>query len=347
MFKKKGFLMMKKNIISIGLLIVAIAVIPLLALMVSPAKSSDTTIKPVVSETSSTTPTTPSKTNINTNTTDSFRIYDKALQEVITVNDFDFCIGAIAVETDTDIPKEALKAEIVALHTYYACLRQQSRQQNKDFDFECNSKTWKVYVGKNQLKEKLRDTFEDYYNTLESAVKEVSNFLIFYDGKLCMTPCFDISVGNTFSYGEIYNENIPYLRSVPSPFDKIANNYTTQLTLSFDELHKIMSEKFSDYQSAENHSDNLKDISESENGAVLKMTVGNHTLSGKEFADIVHLRSNAFTVDFRNNQYQFTVYGYGDNIGLSKFGACKLAEQGYDFQAILHYYYTDITILEK
>ncbi len=343
MFKKKGFLMMKKNLISIGLLIVAIAVIPLLALMVSPAKSPDTTVKPAISEISPTTSPTPSKTN----TTDSFRIFDKALQEVITVNDFDFCIGAIATETDTDIPKEALKAEIVAVHTYYAYLRQQSRQQNKDFDFECNSKTWKVYVDKNQLKEKLRDTFEKYYDTLESAVQEVSNFLIFYDGKLCMTPYFDISVGNTFSYNEIHNETIPYLRSVPSPFDTLANNYTTQLTLSFNELNKIMSEKFSDYQPAENHSDNLKNISESENGAVLKMTVGNHTLNGKDFADIVHLRSNAFTVDFQNNQYLFTVYGYGENIGLSKFGACKLAEQGYDFQAILHYYYTDITLSEN
>ncbi len=336
---------MKKNIISFGLLILIVAVIPLLALIVSPIGNSRKVIQPTVPETAQTVA--QDTTNASSSPTDEntfFRIYDNSLKKIITVSDSDFCIGATATETDTTIPHEALKAEIVAIHTYYSYLRQQSRNEKKEFDFECNSNTWKVYVSESQLREKLRDTFDDDYYTIKNAVDEVSNLFVLFDGKLCMTSYFDISVGNTFSYNEIFQENIPYLYSVPSPFDTLANNYKTQVILPFDEFNKKFAEHFSDYQPTDDHTQNLKDIVRSENGAVTSVTVGNKKTDGKQLSSVLNLRSSSFDVEFKNNQYIFDVYGYGDNIGLSKCGACKLAEQGYTFTEILQYYYTDVTV---
>ena len=42
----------------------------------------------------------------------------------------------------------------------------------------------------------------------------------------------------------------------------------------------------------------------------------------------------------------FTVVGTGSghNVGLSQYGAKAMAENGYDFEEILEFYYTDITI---
>ena len=332
--------MMKKNIVYILLLVMLTAVIPFTALLV---RSDKNITKPVT-----TTVQTPSeKTTLKSaqQNNNAFRIYDNAFQKTITVSDFDFCIGAIATQTDIDVPYEALKAEIVAVHTYYAYLRNESRKNNKDFDFECNSKTWKVYVSESQLKEKLRDTFDEYYQTFKNAVEEVGDTFIYYNNALCKASYFEISAGNTFSYNEIYEEDIPYLYSVPSPFDTLANNYTTRLSFSYNELNEKIAECFSDFKPSEKHSDNIKNIRKTENGAVICLNVGNHTLTGDEFAEILHLRSCCFTVDFKNNVYTFTVYGYGNNIGLSKYGACKLAEQGYDFKEILQYYYSGVNIL--
>lgn len=333
--------------IFVCLLIFTVAVIPLFSLIINPVGNSQLPIQSAVSETTQTTSQSTQTAQTAQLHTDNFRIYDNSLKKIITVTDTEFCIGAVAAETDIDIPYEALKAEIVAIHTYYAYLRQQSRNEKKEFDFECNSKTWKVYVSQNQLKEKLRDTFDDYYSTVKNAVDEVIHCFVLYNGKLCKTAYFEISSGNTFSYNEIYNEDIPYLYSVPSPFDRLANNYTTQQTFSFSEFNQKISEHFSDYKPAETHAENIKDIVKSENGAITTLIAGNRKMTGKQFADIFCLRSSCFAIAFRNNQYTITVYGHGENIGMSKFGACRLAEQGYTFTEILQYYYTDITVSEN
>ena len=36
--------------------------------------------------------------------------------------------------------------------------------------------------------------------------------------------------------------------------------------------------------------------------------------------------------------------GNGHHVGMSQYGAKAMAEQGYDYQDILEFYYTDITI---
>ncbi|MBJ6362948.1 SpoIID/LytB domain-containing protein [Paenibacillus sp. GCM10012307] len=45
--------------------------------------------------------------------------------------------------------------------------------------------------------------------------------------------------------------------------------------------------------------------------------------------------------------YRFTGTGFGHGLGLSQYGAKGLAEQGYDYQSILKYYYKDITIVKE
>ncbi len=49
----------------------------------------------------------------------------------------------------------------------------------------------------------------------------------------------------------------------------------------------------------------------------------------------------------KDTAYRFTGTGYGHGLGLSQYGAKGLAEQGYDYQSILKYYYKDITIVKE
>ena len=46
-----------------------------------------------------------------------FRIYDTATETVRTVNDLDFLCGALPCEMTVSAPDEALKAQIIAIHT--------------------------------------------------------------------------------------------------------------------------------------------------------------------------------------------------------------------------------------
>lgn len=45
--------------------------------------------------------------------------------------------------------------------------------------------------------------------------------------------------------------------------------------------------------------------------------------------------------------FRFVGYGFGHGLGLSQYGAMALAESGYDYQAILKYYYDGISIVKE
>lgn len=361
---------MKKTFFTVLLLIIAIATIPLISVAINSEEynkeknvSEETTesYKSVIATTKNSTETqqktknntqapaksTESSTKSASATSDcSFKIFDKSQNKIINVNDFDFCCGALATETESDIPFEALKAQAVAIHTYYSYLRNESRRSNKEYDFECNSKIWNVYVSEYQLKEKLGDTFDDTYNTIKKAVEEVGDTFVIYDNKLCMTKYFEISCGTTYSNKEVYNENIPYLQSVPSPFDTLANNYKTKAVFSEDEFDKKLNKKYSDYTPKDNPNENISGVDKTEHGAVLKLKAGNTEITGDDFVSIFNLRSKNFDISYTDEKYYITVMGYGENIGLSKFGACEMAKQGSDYLEILRHYYQNTTIVQ-
>ncbi|MDD6447110.1 SpoIID/LytB domain-containing protein [Oscillospiraceae bacterium LCP25S3_E10] len=357
---------MKKGIVAVILTIITIAVVPLISIMgggrsekssaavlatesvtekntytVPSDENTEKSSKPV-STTKAETSTTPPKSSAAAENT--YKIYDKSTKKVITVNDVDFCCGALATETEADIPTEALKAQAVAIHTYYTHLRDESRKQNKEYDFQCNSKIWEVYADKNDIKAKWGDTFEESFGAIEKAVKEVSDILVLYNDSPAMTKYFEISSGTTDSYSEIYGKDIKYLTNVATPYDTVANNYQTKQTFSSEELNSLMGKKYKDYKAADADK-NVSEIKKTNYSTVLSLRVGNKEIKGYEFADILKLRSSNFNVETKEGNYIFTVYGYGENIGLSKFGSCQLAKQGSSYIEILEYYYPGTKIV--
>lgn len=65
--------------------------------------------------------------------------------------------------------------------------------------------------------------------------------------------------------------------------------------------------------------------------------------------------TNLFILDGKGNlraatkepSFRFVGTGYGHGVGMSQFGALSLAQQGYDYQYILKYYYKDVTIAKE
>lgn len=350
---------MKNGIINVILVTLLVATAPLISLLINNeqnevAQSNATNSSVKEKTTDKTTTKTEPKSNTtkkstHKNKTDkyTFKIYDKASKEIITVSDFDFCCGALATEIETDIPKEAIKAQAIAIHTYYSYLRSNSRAEKKKYDFECNSKIWETYVSKEELKEKWGETFDESYKIISDSVKQVSNTFVLYDDNLCMTKYFKISSGNTNSYKEIYGIDIPYLIGIASPFDTIANNYKIKKDFSAEELDNAIKTKFTDYKPNKDINKNISDINKSDYGTVLNLTLGNTKITGKELADLLKLRSSTFEVTISNDTYTFTTYGYGENIGMSQFGACEMAMQGNSYIEILQYYYPNTEISDS
>ena len=65
---------------------------------------------------------------------------------------------------------------------------------------------------------------------------------------------------------------------------------------------------------------------------------------GNALRTILSLRSPSFTVEYKDNAFTFHVTGYGHGVGMSQYGAMFMAEQGYTYEDILKFYYTDTEI---
>ena len=82
----------------------------------------------------------------------------------------------------------------------------------------------------------------------------------------------------------------------------------------------------------------------SDAGTVAQQPVGDTQLAGTRVRQLFGLRSAAFAVTYAEGQFTFAVHGYGHGVGMSQYGADYLARQGYTYEEILHYYYTDVTV---
>ena len=75
---------------------------------------------------------------------DVFTLYDTSTGETFDVTAEEFLPAALACEMDLSAPDEALKAQAVALYTFYSY--QRSQNTGEGADFACDSANWLVYV---------------------------------------------------------------------------------------------------------------------------------------------------------------------------------------------------------
>ena len=81
-----------------------------------------------------------------------------------------------------------------------------------------------------------------------------------------------------------------------------------------------------------------------ESGRVSTMTIGGAVLTGSELRKLFALRSTAFTLEYKDGAFLFTVTGYGHGLGMSQYGANVMARNGFDYREILAHYYPETEI---
>lgn len=339
---------MKKSLFAIIFITLVISVVPTISLLTFNNqvidKNTNNIVNIVATEKSNKISATTETASIaeKNNTENYFRIYDTSSKKILQVSDKEFCCNALITQVESDYPTEALKALAVTIHTYYSYIRENKISDNDKYDFKCNSKVWEIYVTKSEIKEKWGATFNDSYSIFEKAVGQVENQLIYYNNKLCTTPFFEISNGTTNSYKEIYGTDIPYLINTPSPFDTTANNYKLTTVISKNDFDSTMKSLIKNYN---NKNSEITNIQKNNFGTVLSLDIGNYKVSGLKFSNSLKLRSSSFDIELIENEYNITTYGYGENVGLSKYGAAKLADQGYTYKEILKYYFYGVELI--
>ena len=274
---------------------------------------------------------------------DLLTLYDAATGETFQVSGAEFLPAALACEMDLFAPEEALKAQAVALYTFYSY--QRDHHTGERADFACDSSQWLVYVPQSAMEERWGEDFPAYYQKLQDVAASVKGQLLTWEGAPICAAFFAISGGNTASSQEVWQQEFPYLQSAASPGDAFANGYLSTVTLTGEELRQAAQGLWpgeADFSGEEESWISGTEISPS--GYVTSAQVGGRTCTGEELREAFGLRSACFQCSYHQGVFTFTVRGWGHGVGMSQAGAMFLAEQGADYREILAHYYPGATL---
>ncbi len=260
----------------------------------------------------------------------------------------DFLIRTLAFEMSPTYHAEALKAQAVAAYTYYG-RRQRAQTVNPDptlkgAHFTSPDDTFPQNYTIDKLRERWGEQFDAHYATLCAAVDAVTGKHITHNGEWIDACYFAMSNGSTESAKVVWGAEVPYLQAVASPGDKLVTGYETKTTLTAEQVKSALTAADTTLTLGDDPAAWFGEPTLSAAGTVTTIPVGDKTLAGTAVRAALELRSATFTVTYTDGSFTFTVRGYGHGVGMSQVGANHLAQQGYTWQEILQYYYTDVTL---
>ena len=322
-----------------GVLCVVVAIIMLLAPLASISFEKEPTEN--VTESSSAAEKTEKTDNPSDDTISVFMTDDNET-EVMDMRDY--IIGAVSAEVPASYHKESIKAQALAAVTFAEYRKKNGSNENiGGADISDDSSVHQGYMTKAQMQEKWGDAFDTYYQKISDAVDEVLDKIIIYDGEPIMAAYHAISSGKTESAANVWGEDVAYLQTVDSRWDKDSSRYSSEVIYSASELRKLL-ENVSGADFRSDESDWVKIKSTSDAGTVLEAEVCGVEMTGMEMRKLLSLRSPVFETEYTDGEFVFTVSGYGHGVGMSQNGADSMAQEGYTYDEIIAHYYPGAVI---
>ena len=249
----------------------------------------------------------------------------------------EYVVGVVSGEMPVSFEIEALKAQSVASRTYV--LKKLQDNVNNDYDV-VDTVSNQVYLSEDELRNKWGDNYNDYINKVRTAVNETSNEYLEYDGKIITAMYFSTSNGYTEDSGVIFQQSLPYLKSVESSWDKeVARAFYTSTSISLQEFYEKLGLEY-------NNELKIEILEKSDSNRVVRLKINDIEFKAKDVYSKLGLRSYDFEFVQVGNNVEINTKGYGHGVGLSQYGALGMAKEGYKYKDILNHYYTGTKLVD-
>ncbi len=245
----------------------------------------------------------------------------------------EYLVGVVAAEMPASFNSEALKAQAVLARTY--ALKKISKGEKLT-----DTVSTQAYIDKSQMQNKWGNEYSKYYNKILSAVNSTKGQVVKYKGNYIEALYHATSNGKTESAKEVWGQDIPYLKSVDSSWDKKTSAYLKIENKEFNVLMKILGIDI-------DKSTNIEILSKDESGRVSKIKVKDKIYTGVEFRTLLNLRSTDFDITITANGLEIVTRGYGHGVGMSQYGANEMAKLGYNYKDIINHYYQNVKITSQ
>ncbi len=279
-----------------------------------------------------------------TDTTEKAVVFDTATASLLELNMKDYLIGAAACEMPALYEENAIKAQMVAIHSYYLYCRQNPDMLENGY-IQVDEKNLKGYASPTRLMEFWGMGYYDYYAKFERCADEVLDKIITYNGQPAMAVYHAVSCGKTADSKEVWGESIPYLISVDSISDQISDNYLKTKEFSKDTMHSLLKINYPNIHISEETPENwFGDIVYAESGYASFVNIGGDMVPASQIRDVLGLQSACMMIFYENETFTVATKGYGHGVGLSQHGANQMSSQGKDYTEILSHYYPGTSI---
>ena len=264
-------------------------------------------------------------------------VYRSKLDKVEKVPLDDYIVGVVASEMPAKFNEEALKAQALSARTFIV-KRLEQGEKNPEGGDVTDTVMNQVYLNRDELKKVFGADYDWKIKKVEKAVASTKNEIITYDGQPITASFFSSSNGQTENSEDYWEKSVPYLKSVPSPWDQVAKDYIAKKVLSVESFQKKLDIKLL----AKSKVGNV--IERTKTNRIGKIAFGDKIMTGREVREKLDLRSTDFTLKREGNDIIITTVGNGHGIGMSQYGANELANQGKTYKEITQYYYQGVQI---
>ncbi|WP_223292412.1 stage II sporulation protein D [Salipaludibacillus neizhouensis] len=252
----------------------------------------------------------------------------------------EYIIGVVASEMPASYEMEALKAQALTARTYYI------RQILDGADLELpegadvtDTVMHQVFKNEAELKENWGSDYDWMMSRIQKAVYDTEGQIITYEEEPITATFFSTSNGYTENSEEYWPNEIPYLRSVESPWDLESPRYKDVREISAGEFQELLQVNLPDGEVGEI-------VSRTTGGRVAEVKIGDKTFTGRDIRDKLELDSSDFDWSRNGDTVVIETRGWGHGVGMSQFGADGMAKAGNDYRDIIHYYYQGVSIVE-
>ncbi|RLL42955.1 stage II sporulation protein D [Oceanobacillus piezotolerans] len=248
----------------------------------------------------------------------------------------DYVAGVVASEMPATFELEALKAQALAARTYTVnyLLHGESAE---GYDLT-DTVQHQVYKSEEDLRREWGSEFSEKMSKIKEAVNATTGEILTYNDAPITASYFSTSNGYTENSEDYWESELPYLRSVESPWDVNSPKFLHQETFTIDQIETALE--------IDLPSETPLYIEEArtEGGRIKEIGIEGHTFTGKDFRNKLNLKSSDFTITQNNGHFVVTTEGFGHGVGMSQYGAHYMAEEGKTYKDIIAHYYQGVDI---
>lgn len=275
-------------------------------------------------------------------------VYDGESGEAVNYSCEDYLTAAVFGSVSAAAEPELLKAQAVLMYTYILGRRiDESLAPTYELhgcDIGTDTEKYIRLVSDSEAKALYKEKYGEYNQKVRNAVREVAGEYCAYNyAPIVPAYCFSCG-GVTESSLTVLGTDVPYLKSVKSPYDE---GFTSEAVFTKDELFARISTQNEGLMLLGDPAGWIETVSAEESGYVKEIALDSkYTVSGQQLAGWLNLPSARFTVSYSEefSRFTFNISGSGHLVGFSQYGANEMAKNGMTYKELLTHYFKGITI---